>query len=638
MVAIKPSSNTRALMAMLVDLNLDAIVIDHDDPHATEVPHPAFEGLQFVSNFSGSWGKALVTREIAYLWTDSRYFIQAAKQLQEPWQLMRVGEKGVPDIAEVITKGNLKRVGIDAHTTHNRWLDHHEKLLKGVEFVRLYDNPVYQLWKDGRPKFPSDPVCIHSEDFAGLSTDVKLSEIRRQMSESEADAIVFSELDEIAYVLNLRGSDSDVSPIFYAFFILEKQAATLVYHVYSPFIYRLFIEPCKLTDDVKTYLKSHNIAIQEYSALLSYLETIANKSPRNADKPFKLWVSPTASVAICNSFLSKGSIEAPRVLLQQDTPACTMKAVKNVVELQGMKEAHILDGIALARFFALVENMKKEGTLYEISELDLGDLSTQCRAEIKENRGLSFHPISSIGANGAIVHYRATEENNSKISRQIYLLDSGGQYPGGTTDVTRTVHFGTPTAEEKEAYTQVLKGHLALRHAVFPECTSGRALDVLARQYLWRGGRNYYHGTGHGVGAYLNVHEGPQAITLLRKPRSGDLQVVYLEPGMTLSNEPGYYKEGHFGIRIENVVYVKRVEGEFSKDHTNYLTFEDLTLVPYCKDLMDMEMLTEEEVKWINEYHHMVAETLIPRMEQLSPSMYTDAIQYLLTAAEPLRK
>ncbi|GBE58712.1 metallopeptidase M24 family protein [Babesia ovata] len=614
------------LMSLLTAYQLDAIIIDHDDPHSTEIPHPAFGALEFVSNFSGSWGKAVVSRENAWLWTDSRYYIQAAQQLSPPWELMRYGQKDVPDVVKFLKEKPFKRVGIDASTTPHKVLTHYKDNLKDIEFVELHDNPIYKVWED-RPQLPVDPVFVHPETFTGMSAADKLAKIRDEMDKAGANAVVFSLLDEVAYVLNLRGRDLDVSPLFYAYLVVEKDNATL------------FIDSRKVTDDVKKALTLCNVARAEYSELPGYLASISgNAEAKNPGDKFKLWVSPSASVAICNSFLSNASEKMPRELLQENTPACIMKAVKNDVELEGMKEAHVLDGIALAEFFAKVEGMKSDASLFKSDEMALGDLSTQCRADIKENRGISFHPISSIGPNCAIVHYRATEESKVKIEPQMYLLDSGGQYGGGTTDVTRTVHFGTPSAEEKESYTQVLKGHLALRHAVFPEQTPGASLDVLARQFLWNAGRNYYHGTGHGVGAYLNVHEGPMSISSLMKPRMGNVNVVYLEPGMVVSNEPGYYKEDHYGIRIENMVYVRRVMGDFSKDYTKFLTFEDLTLVPYCKDLMDLGMMTEQEVEWVNEYHALIAATLIPRMEALSTTKYADAIKFLREAAIPLRK
>ncbi|GIX61436.1 peptidase, putative [Babesia caballi] len=619
------TSPVRQLMAALHEHKLDAIIIDHDDPHATEIPHEAYGALEFFSKFTGSWGKAVVTGEGAWLWTDSRYFIQAAKQLEEPWVLMRYDEKGVPDVIQFLREKKLKAVGIDAYTTPYKTLTHYQQELKDVEFVELYDNFMYGLW-DGRPRLPLDPVFIHPESFTGMSTTKKLQEIRSKMAGSGAKAVVFSLLDEVAYVLNLRGSDSDVSPLFYAYLLVETDKATL------------FIDDQKLTDEVKAYLESCGVSVMPYKDIGTVLNTVTDPLSPEEQKEYKLWVSPWASVAICSSFLSGGSGMQPSQLIQEETPACLMKAVKNEVELEGLKEAHILDGIALARFFALVENMKRDGTLFQSDELILGDLSTKCRAEMESNRGISFHPISSIGPNCAIVHYRATEENKTKIEPQMYLLDSGGQYPGGTTDVTRTVHFGAPSAEERETYTQVLQGHIALRHAVFPEKTPGSMLDVLARQFLWRAGRTYYHGTGHGVGAYLNVHEGPMSISGLRKPRMGKVNVVYLEPGMVLSNEPGFYKEGHYGIRIENVVYVRGLDPGFSKDHTTYFTFADLTLVPYCKELIELSMLSDREVRWIDEYHALVADTLIPRMEAISATQYADAIAFLRAAAKPLRE
>eukprot|EP00371_Babesia_bovis_P003318 XP_001611965.1 metallopeptidase M24 family protein [Babesia bovis T2Bo] len=615
---------THKLMKALVTHNLDALIIDHDDPHATEIPHEAFGGLEFVSKFTGSWGQALVSTEGAWLWTDSRYYIQAARELQQPWELMPYGMKDVPDLPTFIKTKGYKKIGIDAHTTPQKVLEHYESVADTAFFVELYKNPIYEIW-DSRPTLPVDHIFIHPEKYTGMSTIAKLTEIRGALKKEKADAVVFSVLDEIAYVLNLRGSDCDTSPLFYSYLVVGEIDAVL------------FIDERKVPDSVRDELASWGVQIMPYEELFLFLRHLPQKMTKKNDvKTYTLWASHSASVAICDSFMSGDSKLIQKRLIQKPTPACWMKAIKNKVELEGMTEAHIQDAIALAEFFAKVENMKQDGTLFTADELILGSMSSQCRADMPDNRGISFHPISSIGSNCAVVHYRATEEIKAKIEPKIYLLDSGGQYPGGTTDVTRTIHFGTPSDEEKEAYTQVLKGHLALGHAIFPEHTSGATLDILARQYLWASGRNYYHGTGHGVGSYLNVHEGPMSISLLTKPRMGDYKVIYLEPGMVLSNEPGFYKEGHYGIRIENMIYVKPVEGDFSKDKTEFLTFETLTLVPYCKELMNIAMLSQQEIDWINQYHARIADILLPRMEALSPTKYADAIKYIKAAAEPI--
>lgn len=620
------TSATHNLISFLKEQQLDGIIVSHDDPHATEYPHPTFGALEFISGFTGSWGHALVTQQKAYLWTDGRYWVQAEQQLKEPWELVRHGMKEAPTLEEVIKRDNMKRVAIDLYTTSYMYLKRKRENLKDVEFVELFENPIYALWKD-RPEFPLHPAFIHPEVYTGMSADKKLSLVREKMAAVDADALVVSLLDEVAYLLNLRGRDNPISPLIYAYVVVEKDTATI------------FIDPRKLTDDVSTYLESLGVKVDDYYGLPKYLETITERDTKKpAGEPFRLWVTPSESVAVCSSFLSKNCDDSPRELYQKGTPVYLMKGVKNHVELEGMKEAHILDGIALSRFFAHVENMRRDGTLFEHTEYSLGELSTHYRAQMEGNRGISFFPISSIGPNGAIIHYKPTEDECSRIDKQLYLLDSGGQYPGGTTDTTRCVHFGVPTAEEMEAYTLVLKGHLTLRHSVFPEGAVDISLDVLARQFLWKTGREYYHGTGHGVGAFLNVHEGPHRISNPAKPLIGELEVTGLLPGMVVSNEPGYYKQGHFGVRIENVVYVREMEEGFSKVHTKFYTFEDLTLVPYCKELVDVTLLTDEEIEWVNEYHKLVADTLIPRMEAISATEYADAISYLREAAMPIRK
>ncbi|AFZ81581.1 peptidase, putative [Theileria equi strain WA] len=625
------------LIALLREKKLDALIVDHDDPHASEIPHETYDRLSFISGFTGSSGCALITTSKSYLWTDSRYFIQAEKELSSPWILMKLREKGVPLIHDFILQNpDLKKIGFDLYTTsyntHKFW----KEKLHDRELVGLTANPIDEIWSDKRPQFPLHSVKVHELRYSGLSVTDKMLKFREEMLKRGSDAIVLTLLDEIAYALNLRGSDSDVSPFFYSYLVIEKEAITL------------FIESKKVDDLIIKYLNSHKVSVRGYNEIFKYLENLGVTSDTDTTTTYKIWVSPSVSVYICNSFLQSNSEVLKRELIVENTPICNIKvdrpiniliiiqARKNDTELQGMAEAHILDGIALARFFGDVLNKKEDGTLFKETEFTLGELSTRYRLDEDECVGYSFPPISAIGSNGAIVHYRPDKENSSLIEPKMYLLDSGGQFYGGTTDVTRTVHFGDPTPEEKEAYTLVLKGHLALRQAIFPENTSGLSLDVLARQYLWKTGRNYYHGTGHGVGAFLNVHEGPASISTLSKTATGRLSVVYLEEGMVLSNEPGYYKEGEFGIRIENVVYVKPLGDDFSEDSRKYFTFDDFTLVPYCKELLDHSILTKEEKEWINEYHKRIADTLIPRMLERSSHEYESAIEYIKKSAEPI--
>ncbi|BAM41808.1 uncharacterized protein TOT_040000923 [Theileria orientalis strain Shintoku] len=623
------SNRLSSLLKLLSDKNLDSFVVNHGDPHASEYFHHSFDRISFISGFTGSYGLALVTHSKCYLWTDSRrfksyrYFIQAERQLSEPWVLMKLHEKGFPTLTEFLsTSTDLKRVGFDSNTTTYTLYKHWMEKVKDKEFVGLSDNPVDAVWAGDRPAFPLGPLKIYPLKYSGVSVSEKLVSVRDEMKKNNVNALALTNLDDVAYMLNLRGSDVECSPLFYAYLLVEMEKITL------------FVDHRKLDDETKTYLKSFSVETRDYNDLFPYVENLGTGEKGVILSKFRMWASPSASVYLCTSFLKNNTESTPRELHLEVTPVCDLKASKNDTELKCMVEAHVLDGIALAKFFAKVYEMKDNGTLFDKDEYDLGELSSEVRYEQESNAGLSFPPISSVGENGAVVHYRAEKDNCSKIGPHMYLLDSGGQYLTGTTDVTRTIHFGKPTEEEKKAYTLVLKGHLALRHAVFPDDTPGQTLDVLARQYLWNHGMNYYHSTGHGVGAYLNVHEGPCAISSLFKPTVGKVNVTYLKPGMVLSNEPGYYKAGHFGVRIENMVYVKKVEGAFSKDHREFLEFEDLTLVPYCKDLLDFTLLTRQELDRLNEYHKRIADTLVPRMVNMPG--YDKAIEFLKKCAEPL--
>uniref|UniRef100_A0A3B0N0S4 Peptidase, putative n=1 Tax=Theileria annulata TaxID=5874 RepID=A0A3B0N0S4_THEAN len=631
-------SRLSSLLNLLTEKKLDSFIVDRVDPHNTEVPHSTFDRLSFISGFTGSYGFALVTHDQCYLWTDSRYFIQAERQLSKPWVLMKLLEKDVPTLTEFLSSTkesklpllyfiSVKTVGFDLYSTTYKSYENMLKKAPEKEFVGLTENPVDVVWGKERPPFPLNPLKLHPLKYSGVSVSDKLVDVRKEMTTNNVDVLALTNLDEVAYMLNLRGSDVETSPLFYSYLVVEMDKIIL------------FVDHRKLNEEVTSYLKSLSVETRDYNEVFSYLETVGTDQSGSAGTgdpvpSFKMWSSTFSSVHLCNSFLKHNSDSTPRELFLETTPVCDLKACKNETELKCMAEAHIADGIAMAKFFATVYEMKENGTLFDKDEYELGQLSSECRFEQENNVGLSFEPISSISENGAVVHYRALKESCSKIGPYMYLLDSGGQYLTGTTDVTRTVHFGTPTEEEKLAYTLVLKGHLALRHAKFPEGTPGESLDVLAKLPLWERGMNYYHGTGHGVGSYLNVHEGPCNITSLYKPRIGKPNIVYLKPGMVLSNEPGFYEAGKFGVRIENMFYVKELDDNFSKDNRKFYEFDDLTLVPYCKDLMDHSLLTKQEVEWVNEYHKRISDTLVPLMS--SRPGYEKAVEFLKKSAQPL--
>ena len=455
---------------------------------------------------------------------------------------------------------------------------------KGGQLKHVKENLVDMVWGSDRPSRPLNPVRILDVAFSGMGFEEKIGLLRKDLEKKQSSGIVLTLLDEIAWLFNLRGSDIEYNPVFFAY-------ATVTGNDVSLFIDR------ELDDSVKTHL-GDKVSIKSYNAIHEELERLKKlaESSGTASSRKKILVSTNVSCMVFEELGGEDNVD------EVQTPVCHAKSIKNDVELEGMRACHIRDGAALSEFFAWLEDQLTRQA--KIDEVEAADTLEKFRSKQEHFVGLSFDTISSTGPNAAIIHYKPIKGDCSIIDpNAIYLCDSGGQYLDGTTDTTRTWHFGEPTEMEKYAFTLVLKGNLALERVRFPKGTTGYQLDIIARQYLWQQGLNYRHGTGHGVGSYLNVHEGPMGIG--SRSAYGD---VSIKKGNVISNEPGYYEDGKFGIRIENVIMVKEVPTKFQFDDKPFLGFENVTMTPICTKLIDKSMMTDEEVDMLNRYHEEVWE------------------------------
>uniref|UniRef100_A0A0D9WWP6 Aminopeptidase P N-terminal domain-containing protein n=1 Tax=Leersia perrieri TaxID=77586 RepID=A0A0D9WWP6_9ORYZ len=620
------------------DVAVDAYIVPSQDAHQSEFIAECFMRRAYLTGFTGSAGTAVVTKDKAALWTDGRYFLQAEKELSHDWTLMRSGNNGVPTTSEwlneVLPSGC--RVGIDPFLFSFDAADELKDAIseKNHELVLIKDlNLVDEIWGESRPEPPKEQTRVHGIKCAGVDVPSKLSFVRSQLAENGCNAVVISLLDEVAWLLNMRGSDVPNSPVFYSYLIVEDTAATL------------FVDNNKVSEDVLEHLEKAGVKLKPYEAILSDVERLAENGA-------KLWLdSSSINAAIVNVFRSscdrygkkrgkagrqfgKESFSGEQATrssgvqngtlnaLYKVSPVTLAKAVKNKAEIEGMKSSHLRDAAALAEFWCWLEGEVSESA--PLTEVQVAEKLLEFRQKQDGFIDTSFDTISGYGANGAIIHYRPTPESCSSVgSDNLFLLDSGAQYIDGTTDITRTVHFGEPSPRQKECFTRVLQGHIALDQAVFPERTPGFVLDVLARSSLWKIGLDYRHGTGHGVGAALNVHEGPQSISY----RYGNLTA--LQKGMIVSNEPGYYEDNLFGIRIENLLLVKEVNLPNSFGGISYLGFEKLTFVPIQSKLIDLALLSPSEINWINEYHEEV-------WEKVSPLLSGHSLDWLWKNTRPL--
>uniref|UniRef100_A0A1D1XFI7 Putative Xaa-Pro aminopeptidase P n=1 Tax=Anthurium amnicola TaxID=1678845 RepID=A0A1D1XFI7_9ARAE len=619
------------------NLRIDAYIIPSQDAHQSEFIAECFMRRAFISGFTGSAGTAIVTKEKAALWTDGRYFLQAEKQLSKNWILMRSGNIGVPTTGEWLNDSLAPgcRIGIDPFLFSCDAAEELRNALskKNHELVYIYDfNLVDKIWKESRPKPPMEPIRVHDIKYAGIDVSKKLSSLRADLHEAECTAIVISMLDEIAWLLNLRGNDIPHSPVVYAYLIVEVDSA------------KLFVDNFKVTQEVMIHLETSGVELRPYEAILPEIESLAARES-------KLWLDTSSvNAAIFSKFNTacdrhfanlgkkmKAKLDQEKLQVHENndfsiwkpsgfyraSPITFAKAVKNEAELEGMCNSHLRDAAALAEFWAWLEEEIHKNV---VTEIEVADRLLEFRSKQTGFIGTSFDTISASGANGAIIHYKPHPDSCSIVDgKTLFLLDSGGQYVDGTTDITRTVHFGEPTSWQKECFTRVLQGHIALDQAVFPERTPGFVLDALARVPLWKIGLDYRHGTGHGVGAALNVHEGPQSISF----RFGNM--TPLQKGMVISNEPGYYEDHSFGIRIENLLYIKEAETSNCFGGITYLSFEKLTFVPIQSKLVDLSLLSAAEVKWLNNYHSQV-------WEKVSPLLDGPALKWLWNNTKPISK
>lgn len=574
--------------------HLGAFIFPSTDAHNSEYVPDHWKGREWISGFDGSAGVAVVTQTSAALWTDSRYFIAAETQLKHTeYQLMRIGLPDTPSIAQWIgqelQQTDFTEVGMDGFVNTKAFVQQMVNDLRKEGGITLRTNfdPLAQIWND-RPAIPKNKVEIHPLQYAGESTSSKLTRIRKALRLQHADGTMLSALDDIAWTLNLRGTDVHCNPVFVAYLLISTHEAVL------------YVDPEKLTEEVQSYLKAEGVSTRSYDEV--------TQAGRHYPDYTILLDAEQLNAHIFSVFQKQHVITAP-------SPVPAMKAVKNKTEIAGFKAAMERDGVAMVKFLKWLKPAVETGGQTEIS---LDEKLTALRAEQDLYRGLSFDTIVGYEAHGAIVHYEATPETDIPVQpKGLVLIDSGAQYLDGTTDITRTIALGPLTEEQRRVYTLVLKGHVQLELCKFPAGASGTQLDALARQAMWREGMNFMHGTGHGVGSYLNVHEGPHQIRMEYKPAP-------LRAGMTVTDEPGLYLEGKFGVRIENTLlitpYLKTAFGEF-------LQFEPLTLAPIDTTPIIIEMLLPEERNWLNAYHEQVFQRLSPYLSDKENDWLREATQ-----------
>jgi Xaa-Pro aminopeptidase len=570
-----------SLRAEMARQGLDGFVVPHTDEFQNEYLPPSAERLAWITGFTGSAGVAVVLKDKAAAFTDGRYTIQIGEQVDSSlFDIRHISDEPPKDwVAEHLGQGG--RLGYDPwlHTEHSlaTWRKAAEKA--GGEVVAVETNPLDAVWAD-RPPVPAAPIVPHGEDYAGESSSSKRSRVAETLAEAGADSAVITAPDSIAWLLNIRGGDVAHAPLPLSFAVL-----------YATGRVEWFVDPAKVGPDLAGYL-GDEVSVRGADEFEDALWALGNN---------RVLADPAGTAALVFERLGKAGSQ----IVRADDPCQMPKACKNEIEVEGMRTAHRRDGAALTRFLTWLAAEAPKGGLGEIAA---ADKLQALRFEGEHITDLSFRTISGSGPNGAIVHYSVTPDSDRSLGTgELYLVDSGGQYLDGTTDVTRTVAIGEPSAEMRDRFTRVLKGHIALATARFPEGTTGSQLDILARQALWQAGLDYDHGTGHGVGSYLGVHEGPQRISKIPN-------TVALKPGMIVSNEPGYYKTGAYGIRIENLVCVTALDIEGAE--WPMLGFETLTRAPIDLALVDTALLTPPEIEWLNAYHADVAETLVPLVDE----------------------
>lgn len=565
---------------------LDAFIFPSTDPHNSEYTPERWKGREWISGFNGSAGTAVVTMDAAALWTDSRYFLSAEEQLRgTSYELMRLKMPGTPTVAQWLAerlRGKNAQVGIDGMCSSAASVDGLVADLRrdGGITVRTNFDPLGEIWS-GRPAIPADKVVVQPIEYAGEDTRSKVARLRAALRELHADGMLVSALDDVAWLLNMRGSDVHCTPVFVAYVLVSSTEVTL------------YVNREKISLQTEVYLASQGVRISDYGSvaqgLMDYFE-------------YNILLDP---VETCHTLYNVARSERSRVMdiVSRESPIPAMKAVKNEAEIKGYRSAMLKDGIAMVKFLRWLRPAVEAGGETEIS---VDRKLTSLRAAQPLFKDISFDTIAGYGPHGAVVHYEATPETDAPLKpRGLLLLDSGAQYQDGTTDITRTIALGPVTEEERHVYTLVLKGHIQLELAKFPDGASGTQIDALAREAMWREGMNFLHGTGHGVGSYLSVHEGPHQVRMEYMPAP-------LRAGMTVTDEPGLYLAGKFGVRIENTLLIKPY---MTTDFGSFLQMESLTLCPIDTEPIDLAMMLPEEVAWLNDYHRHVYEVLAPHLD-----------------------
>ena len=574
---------------------ISSYIICTSDFHGSEYVGDYFKEREFMSGFTGSAGTLLVRMDEALLWTDGRYFIQAKKELEgSSIKLMKQGEEDVPDIftylAGVSDFDDV--VGFDGRYVSLDFVNRLDEAMDGLNITYAYENDLVDRIWDKRPALPANKVWKLEEKYSGVDSVTKLRSLRDEMMEIGADTFVLTALDETAWLLNLRGGDVDYNPVFLSYMIIDSKSAAL------------YANEAIFSDEIKEYLASLGVEIFRYDEFYKALENLGDSVVLYAKKTL--------------NFAAYMAMDENVRVLEGTSPISIAKAVKNKTECDNMRLAHIKDGVAVTHF---IYHLKKNIGVEEFTELSAADILEEYRKKDKSYLMPSFEAIMAYAEHGAIVHYAADENTDLKLEpKGLLLFDTGGHYLYGTTDITRTVALGELTNEEKEAFTIVLKGHLRLGNAKFPFGTTGSNLDVLARMPMWSRGKDYNHGTGHGVGYLLNVHEGPNAFQYKRENNCA------LRPGMITSDEPGMYVEGKFGIRHESLVLCK--ESSMGAEN-KFLEFEYLTMVPFDKEGLKPELLDDEEIKLLNDYHRQV-------FDNISPYFEGEELEWLSEATSPI--
>jgi len=569
------------LRKQMLDNQIDAYIIPSSDPHQSEYSPSHWLSREWISGFTGSAGTVIITQDYAGLWTDSRYFIQAEEELAaSEFVLHKIINRSQPEHI-IWLKDHLKplsQVAIDAPLFSVNQKNAYQTILTTNEInLKLTQDLISTIWNN-RPEIPTSPIFDHHIKFSGKSREDKIYDVQLKMKTCNVDYHIIPTLDDIAWLLNLRGKDVKCNPVFVSYVILSLEECFL------------FVNEIKINNVLKDQLAKDHIIIKSYNSILPFLNALKSTDRILIDSSV---VNLSLQEALSHTQVKNGKM-----------PSQLAKSKKNKIEIENISKSMIKDGVALTHSFFELEQVLNERTIteYEFAEVIIKNRSAQ-----ELYFGESFNPIVGYNENGAIVHYNPTKENSATIqSKGILLVDSGGQYFDGTTDITRTIALSEPTKEQKNAYTRILKGNIALANAIFPYGTTGGQLDILARQYLWQDQLNFSHGTGHGVGFFLNVHEGPHSIS----PGYSKMSSQKIELGMLTSNEPGYYKANEYGIRIENLLLTIEAEKE------GFLKFETVTLFPIETSLIDINLMTSNEINWLNNYHILVYEKLSPHLDE----------------------